>query len=660
MLRGPQGTLFGSGSEGGTVRFVTPGPNMHNASVYVRSEASYTQFGAPSYEVGVAGGAPIIDGVLGFRASAWNRRDGGYIDKASWYTGDVTQQNANYDESSSARLALGWQPVDGLTVTPSIFFQHIKANESNAFYLHSDGTPGSYGQPAFVNNIGDASNGNYVDLHNVHQFGDQRLTLPALKIDYQFSNMELLSNTSYYDRSQSGTTDFQSLEVGFWAHMVFPPSPLQLTPGFDQQADHFFTQEVRLQSTDTDSRFKWLVGVYYSHDISSANRSVYDPYLGDLMSVGFGCPAAQCVQAIFGVPQTTPYSFVGNTQLTEEQKAVFAQVDYKITQHFIATLGLRYSKLNNDWENDVNGPVNGLTSPAVQTGTSKANATTPKYMLAYKMDDALLYGSATKGFRNGGVNAPVGNNLACQEPLHEIGLNAAPTTYDPDHVWSYELGAKFALDQGRVQVDASVFQIDWANQIRNVSLTACTLSFTTNLGKTRSRGADLSVQWRATDPLTLGLAAGYQYVESLQDILSGGSFLTKAGEKLPGTQPSVTLTGTYNFTVMQKPSYFHVDYTYTGIQSGTSSQGTSLDPQIAGYTAAAAEFQDPSTKVANVRLGTNLDNWDVSVFVNNLFNSQPLLGETRGTVGFTSTPTGEITATTLRPRTIGVTGIYRF
>src|SRR5450631_2237857 len=95
VLRGPQGTLFGAGSEGGTVRYITTQPSLTKTSIYSRNEVSYTQGGSPSYEVGVGAGMPIIDGVLGVRATAWYRRDGGWIDRVDPTTLQTVDKNAN-------------------------------------------------------------------------------------------------------------------------------------------------------------------------------------------------------------------------------------------------------------------------------------------------------------------------------------------------------------------------------------------------------------------------------------------------------------------------------------------------------------------------------------------------------------------------------------
>src|SRR3984885_13395036 len=114
VLRGPQGTLFGAGSEGGTVRYILAQPSLTTATSYVKSKVSDTEYGEPSYEAGVAHGGPIIDGTLGFRVSAWFRRDGGWIDRVDPTTGAVVDANANHDQTLVLRLAGIWKPLDAV------------------------------------------------------------------------------------------------------------------------------------------------------------------------------------------------------------------------------------------------------------------------------------------------------------------------------------------------------------------------------------------------------------------------------------------------------------------------------------------------------------------------------------------------------------------
>jgi len=128
VLRGPQGTLFGAGAEGGALRFITPAPNLVKDSGYLRSEVSTTKNGDPSYEFGAATGGPLIDDVLGFRLSASYRRDGGWVDRVNYtrtttdptdptvnYAG-TTEKASNYWETMSLRAALSWKASDKITV----------------------------------------------------------------------------------------------------------------------------------------------------------------------------------------------------------------------------------------------------------------------------------------------------------------------------------------------------------------------------------------------------------------------------------------------------------------------------------------------------------------------------------------------------------------
>ena len=112
-MRGPQGTLFGAGSEGGTIRYITPGPNYTSPTLRSRAEVAYTDMGAPTYEAGLAGGVPLIQDQLAVRASAWYRSQGGYIDRVSRSTGQVLDSNSNGNFTQAARLVLGWRPLGG-------------------------------------------------------------------------------------------------------------------------------------------------------------------------------------------------------------------------------------------------------------------------------------------------------------------------------------------------------------------------------------------------------------------------------------------------------------------------------------------------------------------------------------------------------------------
>src|SRR5579872_157613 len=150
VLRGPQGTLFGAGSEGGTVRFISPDPSLSRSSAYARSEMAATSHGDPVYEIGVAGGTPIIDDSLGIRASVSYRHEGGYVDRVNWHTGQLASDAANSNRTLTARIALKWAVAEGLTLTPSIYYQKRDVADTSAWWSI---------RPAFA--PGDPTNGQF-------------------------------------------------------------------------------------------------------------------------------------------------------------------------------------------------------------------------------------------------------------------------------------------------------------------------------------------------------------------------------------------------------------------------------------------------------------------------------------------------------------------
>src|SRR5450631_247941 len=180
VLRGPQGTLFGAGSEGGTVRYIMTQPSVTKESSYARTEVSFTKDGDPSYEAGVAHGGPLIDGVLGFRASAWYRFDGGWINRVDPTTGQETEKGANRANTIALRLAMLYQPVDNVKITPSFMYQNKRQHDLGTYW------------PAYSNpSAGQFNNATPERIPIPDEY-----YLPSLKVQVDFSHATLISNTS--------------------------------------------------------------------------------------------------------------------------------------------------------------------------------------------------------------------------------------------------------------------------------------------------------------------------------------------------------------------------------------------------------------------------------------------------------------------------------
>ena len=187
VLRGPQGTLFGAGSEGGTVRYILAQPSVTKDSTYARGEVSFTQGGEPSYEAGVRTAAPLIDSMLGFRASVWYRYDGGWIDRVDPTTDAVTDKNST--ASTRVRGApcgpCASRPT-GLHITPSMMYQNSRKHDESTYWpAYSDPAPACSG----MRTPGTAAGAGRVLPAGAQDRGGHRQD-------------QLVSNTSYYHRKE--------------------------------------------------------------------------------------------------------------------------------------------------------------------------------------------------------------------------------------------------------------------------------------------------------------------------------------------------------------------------------------------------------------------------------------------------------------------------
>src|SRR6202044_3911263 len=204
VLRGPQGTLFGAGSEGGTVRYITVQPSLTQSSVYAKAETSYTEGGAPSYESGVAAGIPVIDGVFAVRVSAWYGRVGGCIDGVDPTTLEVVDKNANYDETTVLRVAALWQPNDALKVSPSILYQNGHRNDVTIYW------------PEYS----DPSSNRYVSANPTARPEPDLFYLPSLNVQAEMGPVRLISTTSYFDRREISGYDGTLYNLGYYQSQI--------------------------------------------------------------------------------------------------------------------------------------------------------------------------------------------------------------------------------------------------------------------------------------------------------------------------------------------------------------------------------------------------------------------------------------------------------
>lgn len=630
VLRGPQGTLFGAGSEGGTVRFITPQPSLTKFNVYARGEAAATQSGAPSGEAGLAVSGPIVQDRLGFRVSGWIRRDGGYIDRQNLSPGATPQgidKNSNSVVTKVLRGALKWAATDALTITPSIYYQDRSQRDVSIYWEeHSN-----------------ASRRHFVNGMPLLQPDHDKFYLPAFLVNYDFGDVELISNTSYFHRNQNSLNDYSTLLPAIFSGAPYVPlNPNFTSAALNTNSQRVFTQEARLQSSNSAARFNWVLGVFYSHATQRFTEDVIAPDFADIFG---GIPP----EVIFGQPLVNGQSaLVGYGKGGDEQLAGFGELTYAIVPKLKVTAGLRYARSSFEGSSFFTGPFPGT----VLQPTSKVteHPLTPKFAVNYQATpNSLFYVTAAKGYRIGGANAPV-TAAACAADLAANGYSEVPNLYKSDSLWSYEAGAKMRLFDNKVDLSASVFHVKWKNIQQQVYLTHCGAAFITNLGTATSNGFDAQATVRLGSHLTLEGAVGYSKAINEDNISGGAANITSHGDHLESHPWTTSVAATYETPIGAEATlYARADYQYKS--RGLKTPAT--DPTTTGFDPTALNL-DP-VNFATLRLGVRHGAADLSLFVDNLLNSHPRLVRTAEVVGV-----GDHHDITFRPRTIGITGIFHY
>lgn len=655
VLRGPQGTLFGAGSQGGTVRYITPQPSLTQYSGFGRAEVSKTRYGGTSYEGGAAFGGPLIEDKIGVRFSAWQRQDAGWIDRvdnasisATNPRGIVNDKNANSGRVSVLRGALAFQPIDGLLVTPSVQYQKRTTRDNDTFY----------------EGISDRGDGVFRKSSPEYRGSRDSFYMPALNIQYDVGAVRIVSNTSYFHRNNTTGYDGTIYNLSYYQSLYLdefgegaPLYPFLTSTGINQALPRYvspavvtntqrnFTQEVRIQSADPEARLTWVAGVFYQRSRQSSTEELVEPAVESLFPFAFG----QTLEEYFEYPMFGQDSYINQTRATESQIAAFADLTYALTDQLKVTAGARYAKAKFAFTNFADGSQNyGRTEGE---GNSSEKPFTPKIGLAFQADpDNLFYATWSKGFRVGGANPPVPVD-ACRVSLNAFGLTGAPSSYSSDTVASWELGTKNRLFDRKLQVAASVYHIEWTGIQQGVNLPSCAIQFTDNLGNARSRGFDIQATLTPIEGLSIDAAVGYtdaEYTSTTQ--FAANRIIVSKGNSLGSPPWTVALGAQYDFPLFDHSGYVRADYQYTSKRDGLV---PSEDPRNRGYD--PENVKPDATNMVNLRAGAIIGgNANVSLFVDNLLDASPLRSR-----GHSDTETLLFTQSSFRPRTVGVTVTYR-
>jgi iron complex outermembrane receptor protein len=658
VLRGPQGTLFGAGAEGGAIRFITPQPSLTEYSGYARAGVGVTDDGGPSYETGMAFGGPIVQDELGFRVSAWQRRDGGYIDHESAIPGGYNYDNSNWQDSDVVRAALTFAPIESLKITPSIYYQHVYSHDIPSF----DPAGSSAAGDAFTNYLSSLSpqysnvgNGRFVNPQLEQTPSSDQFYLPALKGVLDLDAVELTSSTGYLYRRNTSHEDFTTVTPGIFG------IPWQTTPS---AADHnifntnqnVFTQELRLQNADAKQPLQWTVGVFYTRARQQYYNPEISPDLPNLIQTYLGVP----IQHYLGsglLPGNV--SYIGDERDTDTQLAAFGQITYQVLEHLSLTAGARVAHETDKYSIFQTGPYNGGATTYV-AGEQGQRVTDPKFGVNVQLDDNnLLYASASKGDRIGGVNAPLLDIGQCALALEGLGVHGAPLTFQGDSLWSYEVGSKNRLLDNHMQLEASAFHIVWSNVQETLYVPACSEGFIANVGKAVSNGADLAVNVLIGQSLKLGLTVGYTNAKNATTVTSGDKqFVTDGDQINPYSSPwTIIPTAEYSFPFAQAyKGYVRLDDEYHSRNPGPfAANQINNASYTVSYAGGLGFIPNPATNILNIHFGATWGGWDASVYALNALNNHPLLFNQS-----LITVQNPGAAFTYRPLTIGFTTAYRW
>ncbi len=620
VLRGPQGTLYGASSMGGTVRLISNKPDAHDFSAKIDASLSTTKQGGENYNINAMANVPIIEDKLAVRLVGYYSDDSGYIDR---YVGAFPLDNdpatfpdyknlgtaykrnkdVNDQTTKGARLVVRLQPTENLEIMPSVYAQRIKMN----------GSP-TYDNPPGADHLGQFR------IQDVPEVYNDEWVLYNLTMKYQMGDWaELMSSSSYFDRKSKQAEDVTELVEYYFPFGVFVPAPITESLPVKE-----FTQEIRLTSTH-GGPFQWIIGGYY-------NRNK-DKWMNDMIVTGWSDAVGDWT-GIFGPSFAENNFYTGRTDRKTRQFALFADATYNITPEWAVSGGIRWFNLKSDFTRMATGVFNG--GDDLFSGDASEKGTTFRVLTSYEVtDEVLVYGTISKGFRPGAPNTGV-PTAVCAGDLAALGLTEAPTQYDADSVINYEVGAKTRTMDGRLTINGSLYYIDWKD-VQQLNFLGCGFRFTDNAGGAVSKGVEIEISAHITEQFQL--SAGFGYNDATLSV-NAPSLGGVKGDRLQDA-PKWTASASADYTYpafADNQGFLHGSVQYVGNSISTFNENNPADRR-AGYA------------LVNARAGIRSDSWEAALYVNNLFNKYANLGTT-DSIG--APIPGLQRITTNRPRTIGI------
>jgi iron complex outermembrane receptor protein len=686
VLRGPQGTLFGAGSEAGTVRYITRQPQLGKYEAFTDASVETVENGGQGGMVRGAFNVPVGDSAA-LRLVLYYHHLAGFIDAIQ--PGSGVNKDVNNGDRTGARLSMLIKPNDAWSITPRVVYQNLTTNGFPRVDLYNI-LANPYTTVAPVN-IGDREQYTQQREGLLDQF-----FLGDLKIDYNWGPATLTSITSYTHRNVRVLRDATQL-TGSVTYDVSslsslnptPPEVQQLvrmnSPLYDRTGLNVFSQEIRLASNGAGP-LDWLVGGFFQHVDRHYGQDLptpgYDAFSRTLPLGVFGFPDS----AATGAPPDTP--FYSDLSYSLKQYAAFGEATWHMTRQWALTGGLRYYKFTEDKNLYFAGVFSAPTLGVVPASTD-SSGTSPRLILSYKpTDDAQLYAQAARGFRLGGINDPI--NLPLCSPEDKVVFGNNPNWRD-EKTWNYELGAKTQWLDKRLTLNVDVFYSDIKDLQATTTAGTCSSRVVFNVPTARSTGVELELFARPNVNWDFGLSASYIDAKLTSSVTS--TIPPPAGSPA-GTPPTVVVVGGLadgnrlptspkgqgaafvgytmplnsgrdfftNFTVQYVGSSFsqfeNEEPGWGEICSGCA------NPNAAGLRGFGGPLSTnsvtfnpelPSYTIGNLRFGLKSEHWQGAFYINNLWDETARLA-----LDYERGRAARVGYLTNQPRTFGLYGSYNF
>ncbi|MBV9929330.1 MAG: TonB-dependent receptor [Alphaproteobacteria bacterium] len=649
-LRGPQGTLFGSGSVGGTIRYITNQPTLGRTEGVVEANANLVagdDFGG--YLKGAIN-APLGN-TAAIRAVGYYTRYGGFIDAI---TPNGVRRNVNSGSRAGGRLALLFEPAPGIKITPRVVYQQVRADGFNREEVYNlDGNPFTTTRPKVIFK----ERQQYLLLPE--KFKDDTL-IADLTASADLGGVQLTSVSSYINRKilvsrdASALTGSVSVDLGYPAASVILPSNLRDTTDLDQ-----YSQELRLSSS-AKGPLQWVFGGFYSEIHRFYRQRLPTPGYDAFTDARFGAGTSAAVAN--GFPLNSPYN--SDLPYVIKQKAVFGEASYDFGQ-FELTAGGRYYDFN-ERRSFKSGGL--FSNDDNRTDKTTSNGFTPRVIATYKVSDRWrINAQASRGFRLGGVNDPL--NLPLCTPQDKT-IFGGYQTYKDEKLWNYEVGVKGA--EHGIRFNAAAFYNDISNLQVTLDAGSCSSRIVFNVPKAHTQGIEAELAATPAPGLDLSIAGSLIDSKFGSTVTSGTGAVIggiRKGNRLP-TVPRFQMAASATYTVPVMPtkgmdavfsaSFQHVGsrYTQPSDQENNPRSFVSNLP-FAGATGnevTIVNLKLPSYNLVNLSAGVEWKSGlSLTAYVSNLFDENPLLSFDRERGG-----RARLGFNVGQPRIIGITARQRF